>query len=82
MFTAEYTRQYNKKLKGMVESQMRVAIIATANFWYTAWENAGKPELSDLDLPDQTERNKSNLKKELKLFKQGKLIDIKSEKEF
>jgi hypothetical protein len=31
-------------LNGMVESQMEKA--ATAQFWYTAWVNAGKPDLS------------------------------------
>jgi len=82
VLTAEYSRQYNAKLKGMVEKQMRLAISSTANFWYTAWVNAGKPDLSDLDPADQTKRNKSNLQRELKLFKQGKLVDIKSEKEF
>lgn len=82
MHSVEYSRQYNQKLKGMVESQMRLAITATANFWYTAWVNAGKPDLSDLDPTDQTGRNKSNLQRELKSFKQGKLVDIQSEKEF
>lgn len=78
----EYARQYNQKLKGMVEKQMRLAATATANFWYTAWVNAGKPDLNDLDPVDQTKRNKRNIQRELKLFKQGKLADIQSEKEF
>jgi hypothetical protein len=78
----EYCRQYNQKLKGMVENQMRLAISSTANFWYTAWVNAGKPDLSDVDPADQTAKNKKSLKQELKLVKQGKLVDIKSEKEF
>lgn len=80
--SAAYTQQYNRKLKGMVEKQMRLAIIATANFWYTAWMNAGKPDLSDLHPVNQTERNEGKLKKEIKLFKLGKLINAKSEKEF
>jgi hypothetical protein len=33
----------------MVESQMKKAVTATASFWYTAWVNAGKPDLSNLD---------------------------------
>jgi len=78
----EYSRQYNQNLKGMVEKQMHMAITATANYWYTAWVNAGKPDLTDLDPVDQTERNKSNLHRELKLYKQGKLVNIKSEKEY
>ena len=77
-----YAQQYHQQLKGMVERQLRLAMTATSNFWYTAWVNAGKPDLSDLDPISQTERNKSNLKRELKQFKQGKLLDIKSEMEF
>ncbi|HET9570273.1 MAG TPA: zinc dependent phospholipase C family protein [Bacteroidales bacterium] len=77
-----YAQQYHQKLNGMVEKQLRLAMTATSNFWYTAWVNAGKPDLSDLDPVQQTERNKSNLKRELKLFKQGKLLDVKSEMEF
>jgi len=78
----KYSLQYNQKLNGMVERQMRSAIAATAGFWYTAWVNAGKPDLSDLDPAEQTSGNKANLKRELGLFKQGRLINIKSEKEF
>lgn len=82
MHSEGYAMQYNEKLKGMVEDQMRMAITATANYWYTAWVDAGKPDLSDLDPVDQTQNNKKSLKHELKLFKQGKLKDIQSEKEF
>lgn len=82
IYTLDYAQKYNQKLKGMVEKQMRLAILATASYWYTAWVNAGKPDLSDLDPVEQTARNKSNLKRELNFYKQGKLIDIKSEKEF
>lgn len=77
-----YSQQYNQKLNGMIEKQMQSAISATASFWYTAWVNAGKPDLSDMDPAAQTQRNKGNLKKELKLLKKGKLMDVKSEKEF
>jgi len=80
--SAEFAKLYNQKLNGMIEKQMRSAIIATASFWYTAWVNAGKPDLSGLDPREQTERNKSNLKRELKLLKKGKLADVKGEKEF
>ncbi len=78
----EYSKAYNDKLNGMVEQQMRKAVLATASYWYTAWINAGKPDLSDLDTRELTERNKENLKRELDLFKEGKVTDIVSESEF
>jgi len=80
--SAAYAQQYHQKLKGMVEKQLRLAMSATSNFWYTAWVNAGKPDLSTLDPVEQTSRNKPHLKKELKMFKKGKLLDIQCEKEF
>ena len=80
--TLEYATKYHEALGGMVQKQMTNAIHATANFWYTAWVNAGKPDLSDLDTRELTKRNAELLKKEAKLWKEGKLETIESEKEF
>ncbi|WP_281239597.1 zinc dependent phospholipase C family protein [Flavobacterium praedii] len=78
----EYVTQFHTDLNGMVESQMRKAIVATANFWYTAWVNAGKPNLDDMDSKELTNRNKKNLKNDLKLWKTGKLFGLESENDF
>ena len=32
----------------MVERRMRQSIYAVASFWYTAWVNAGQPDLTKL----------------------------------
>lgn len=82
IYSDEYAKQLHEALKGMVERQMRASIAAVSNFWYTAWVNAGKPDLSSLDSSDLTKQNSKNLKKELKLWKQGKLFGVESEKEF
>ncbi len=82
LFADDYTKQFHTALNGMVEKQMRASVEATANFWYTAWVNAGKPDLTDLDPADLTKRNSKLLEDELKLFKEGKLFGIESEKEF
>jgi len=47
-YSAAFTAAYNAKLKGMVERRMRQAIFAVASFWYTAWVNAGEPDLTKL----------------------------------
>ena len=47
-YASDYTIAFNKKLNGMVERRMRQAIFAVASFWYTAWVNAGQPDLSKL----------------------------------
>ena len=47
-YAAGYARAYNTLLKGMVERRMRQSIFAVASFWYTAWVNAGQPDLQNL----------------------------------
>ncbi len=47
-YSSAFTRAYDKKLNGMVERRMRLAIFSVASFWYTAWVNAGQPDLTDL----------------------------------
>ncbi|HET6995614.1 MAG TPA: zinc dependent phospholipase C family protein [Chitinophagaceae bacterium] len=47
-YSSTYTIKYDEKMKGMVERRMRQAIYAVASFWYTAWVNAGQPNLAEL----------------------------------
>jgi hypothetical protein len=47
-YSSDYSNLYNKKLNGMIERRMRQSIFAISSFWYTAWINAGQPNLSDI----------------------------------
>ena len=47
-YSSAFTIAFNKKLDGMVERRMRQSIYAIASFWYTAWVNAGQPDLKGL----------------------------------
>jgi hypothetical protein len=80
--TAAYTESFHKALKRMEERQLRTAAQAAANYWYTAWVNAGKPDLSKLDTEYTTKSSQANLKDELKLLQTGKLVDFSSFMEF
>lgn len=60
-YSSAFTIKYNEMLKGMVERRMRQAIYAVASFWYTAWVNAGQPDLTKLS-------NKEFTTEELKEF--------------
>jgi hypothetical protein len=77
-----YAKKYNEALNGMVERQIREAIKETAAFWYTAWVNSGKPDLTDLDPEMLTKRNEENYKKDYKLWQQGKVSGFRPEQEF
>lgn len=46
----EYARAYHDQMRGMVEERMRNAIQAIGSAWYTAWVNAGQPDLTQIDL--------------------------------
>lgn len=48
-YSEGYTLAYDKMLNGMVERRMRSAIHMIGSFWYTAWVNAGQPDLGKLD---------------------------------
>lgn len=47
-YSSDFTIAFNQKLNGMVERRMRQSIFAVASFWYTAWVNAGQPDLTSL----------------------------------
>jgi hypothetical protein len=76
VFSDEYARQFNKALGGMVENQLRLSIYDVACFWYTAWVNAGSPNLISLDDPHLTKQNRKNYKLELKAWEKGKLLNL------
>lgn len=46
-YSSKYLKRYNAGLGDMVERRMRSAIHAVASLWFTAWVDAGQPELSN-----------------------------------
>ena len=80
--TFEYAQAFHEAMKGMVQNQMRHSIQDIANFWYTAWVNAGKPDLTELDPAALTKSNSKKYKKELQLIKKGKLFGFKANNEY
>ena len=77
VYSAEYTNDYDKMLDGMVERRMRAAIITVGSMWYTAWVNAGKPDLSRLGDKDISDSLKRAQKSEQELWKTGKVVQPK-----
>ena len=43
-YSPEFCKAFHKALNGMTAQQMRRAIQAVRDFWYTAWVNAGQPD--------------------------------------
>lgn len=48
VYSKEFSTEYHNRLNGQVERRMRKAILRIGSFWRTAWERAGKPDLTEL----------------------------------
>lgn len=47
-YSFEFSQEYHRRMNGMVERRMRAAIIGVGSIWYTAWVDAGQPDLRSL----------------------------------
>lgn len=72
-YSSAYTTAYNKMLNGMVERRMRQAIFATASFWYTAWINAGQPNLNELSNKKFSEADQKQFDQLNTMWRSGKI---------
>ncbi len=48
VYSYEFSEEYHEMLNGMVERHMRRAIKMVGDFWFTAWVDAGQPDLNEL----------------------------------
>lgn len=67
-YSPGYCKAYHQMLKGMVERRMRTAILMTGSFWYSAWVDAGQPNLNKLIATALTAEQKTKLDQEEKKF--------------
>ena len=58
VYARKFCQAYHDKLNGMVERRLRAAILMISSVWYTAWVDAGQPDLSQVSLvPLTTNQN-------------------------
>jgi len=74
-YSTAYTIAFNKKLDGMIERRMRQSISSVASFWYTAWVNAGQPDLSAIARQHFTEADLKEFEDLNEAWKNGKVKD-------
>ena len=48
VYSKEFSQEYHRRMNGMVERRLRASIAAVGSIWYTAWVDAGQPDLSEL----------------------------------
>ncbi len=70
----DFAATYQTAMQGMVERRMCAAIHAVANVWYTAWVDAGQPDLSQMDpvIASEAERQEEEALKTK--YNQGKIL--------
>jgi hypothetical protein len=59
---------FHQALNCMAERQMRLAIKSTGDFWYTAWVNAGQPDLYKLEKKALSRAHRKELQREERIF--------------
>lgn len=47
-YSKDFSREYHLRLNTMVERRLKASILGVGSMWYTAWVNAGQPDLSEL----------------------------------
>ncbi len=75
-FTSAFAKSYSKLLGQTINDQLLNSARMIADFWYTAWVDAGKPELSSLSQPFE-KKDKAAFKEEYKAWQKNKLIEKK-----
>ena len=68
VYSMAYTNKYDLMIKGQVERRMRESIIMVGSIWYTAWVNAGKPNLEKLGKQEVSDSLKTVLQQEEALY--------------
>jgi hypothetical protein len=56
-YSREFSRRYHEMLENQVERQMKASVKMIADVWYTAWIDAGQPNIDDIPkfVPDPEE---------------------------
>jgi len=71
-YSREFINDFNAMLQNMVERNFRKSVLDVASFWYTAWVNAGQPNLDILDDKDFLANQKKEEEELDYMWKHGK----------
>ncbi len=70
LYSREYAEAYEDAMQGMVERRMNASITAVGSFWYSAWIDAGQPDLDRFEQKDVSDSLKAVLRAEEELWKE------------
>ncbi len=75
-YTSGFAKAYASALRNTINEQLLHSADLLADFWYTAWVDAGKPDLMPL-VTDWSAEREQMLNKELEAFHNNKLLENK-----
>lgn len=75
-YTTEFAKAYAQSLGNTINEQLIHSADLVADFWYTCWVDAGKPDLQSF-YGDWGRSDRQKLKSEEKAFKKNTLIEYK-----
>jgi len=78
-YSEAYSHAYMNMLNGMIQRRIRSSILSVGSFWYSAWVDAGQPDLNKLIATPLTPTQRSALDKEEVFFKAGKVVVLKEQ---
>ena len=74
VYSTNFSRAYAARMQGMVNKQMLYAADMVADFWFTAWVNAGKPDLSSLLNIPFNKKDEAELNEQMQSYKSNQLL--------
>lgn len=78
-YSSAYSTSWNTIMGGMVERRMRQSVFAIASFWYTAWVDAGQPDLTALTPVFLSDEEAMELEVLNRAWRSGDMIGRKEE---
>ncbi|MGZ3756896.1 MAG: zinc dependent phospholipase C family protein [Mucilaginibacter sp.] len=76
-YSVEYCRAYQYKMRGMVERRMRTSILSVGSFWFSAWVDAGQPDLDKLIAKPLSGEQKKKIDEEQRLYRGTETLMLK-----
>ncbi len=73
-YSTAFARAYGQRIQGAVNDQAIHAANLLADFWYTAWADAGKPDLTALMTKPWQAADAEQLGKEVKAYRKNELL--------
>lgn len=78
VYSKDFSAKYHQMLNGQVERRMRASIKMTGDLWFTAWVDAGQPDLKPLLNFKHSKEDIEEMKRENELWKQ-ELLKVRPE---